>query len=589
MLYRIIVFFLIIQVIKPNNKIWFSNMLNTENYNIMLTQDKEGILLFATSGGVIEYDGYNKKIITSGEDSISSNLVPSIFVDSEGLIWIVTGKGLNLYDKKTAKFQYFIHDETNKFSISSNDYNWAPKLIAEDKEGYIWIGTKFGLNRYDKKENKFLNYSNSDIFNSIVDHNIWTVIVDKNDNVWFGTENGGLNCYDKKHNRVIVYNTNDKNTKNYIGKGIVYSILEDKIGNIWVGTSEGGLTKINRELVVERRYEHSEKIDSIVSNEVFSLMQDSNGLIWIGRNYSSSFGIEIFNPDLEKFICFTEKDGVGLSGNNYMSAFEDESGTIWLPNNLGEIDKYDFKLPNFIKNENLIDDITPLTIYQSDSIWFGTANKGLVKYNNGEYKFFSKDANKKSGLLTNYVFSILEEDENELWLSTDDGKILLFDIDKEIVVKEFQNPVVKSSARGMIKDKLNNDLLWFGTEGNGIFKFNKKTGKFTQYKNEKENKNSLSNNIVQNLYQDKFGEIWIPTYGGGLNKFNRETDDFTIYQKNIGKDSISGNIIWDCYLDSKGRFWITSEDGGLSQFLKETGKFKIIHWSMDFTQDLYGR
>lgn len=550
-----------------NDSIWFKNELNTENYNIMLTQDNEGFLLFGTTGGIMKYDGYSKAFITAGEDSIAANLVPSIFVDSDGLIWIATWNGLNLYNKENNKYRYFNVNNSSENSISSNKFNWAPKLIAEDLDGDIWIATQYGLNSYNKKTNKFLNYKKT--------QNIWTITVDSKNNIWFGTQDEGLFKYNKKDNKFQNFKHDSAKPLSSIGKGIVYAILEGRDGIIWIGTSEGGLSKLDPKTLNIDVYQHnSNKSNTIASNEVFSLMEDRNNNIWIGRNYTSSIGIEIFNPKLNTFKIYSKKAGNGLSGNNYMTSFEDKHGTIWLPDNLGNIDKFDFKNPQFIFLDKTK---TFLSIYEDNenNIWFGTQTEGLIKYSNKTFINYSPVDSNPNSVSMKYIFSILEDNNKELWFSTGDGKLSVFNRKTEEVDRRYQNPIVKTAARGLIQDKFNKDIFWFGTEGDGFFKFNKNTGKFKQYKNILGDNSSISNNLIQNLFQDEKGNIWIPTHGGGLNKLIRDSEKFISYkyEKNNPK-SISGNIVFDCFIDSKGRFWITTDSGGLNEFFPEKEEFK---------------
>jgi|GEM_PF-1082662 len=559
------------------DRTWFINETNTKNYNIMITQDKEGFILIASTGGLSIYNGYEINTITFGENSITSNLIPSVFVDNEDLIWIATLNGLNLYNKKINKFEYFFNDPDNDSSISSNNYNWAPKLIGEDSQGNIWVGTKNGLNKYNKKEKKFERLLIDSKNINAESNSIWSVTIDKNDNIWLGTEDG-LRVYNKDEKRFDTYKYDENNSQNTIGEGIVYSVLEDKSGYIWIGTSKGGLSKMDpyNRRIIKKYLTNPQLPNSLAHNEIFSLMEDKNNNIWIGRNYSTTIGVEIFNPSEETFKLYSKKDGVGLSGNTYMSMFEDDSGTIWLPHNLGEIDKFDFKMPHFVKNKYINDNISVLSIYENknDDFWFMvTADKGLVKIKDEKASFYTPE--NVEGPMSYYVFSVLKEDENRYWISKENGNIALLNISNNKIERNFNNPIDKVIARNMIRDKFEENIIWFGTEGHGLFNLNTKNGVFKQYKFDNTNSKSISNDIIQNIFQDEKGNIWIPTYGGGLNLFNRKDETFTSFQnKEENINSINGNIVWDCFIDSKNRFWITTEDNGLNQFLPEKNIFK---------------
>ena len=78
-------------------------------------------------------------------------------------------------------------------------------------------------------------------------------------------------------------------------------------------------------------------------------------------------------------------------------------------------------------------------------------------------------------------------------------------------------------------------MLWIGTIGGGLNKFDRIKEQFIHYKNDSNDPNSLSDNEVESIYEDRSGVLWIGTYSGGLNKFNRAKEQFTHY-KNAPND-----------------------------------------------------
>lgn len=545
----------------------FDYVLNTESYNMAGLQDKEGFIWFSSSNGLIRYDGYQYKRIDVDTGELTNNIVPSVLLDKKGRLWIATWNGINVYDKESNKFKAFRHGEEN--TISSESINWAPKLMSEDLDGNIWIGTQEGLNKYSVEDDMFFK------IDGFKDENIWVVICDSENNIWAGTQNGYLYKVDARTTTIEKeYKINDD--KIYIGDGVVYSVLEDINKSIWIGTSKGGLVKLNPKTEETKKYVHDNyNPNSLAYNEVFSLYQDREGYIWICRNYTNSIGLERFDSEKETFQVFNSKNS-SLKAELPMSVFEDNSGILWIVDNLGGVYKLDRQKPKFTIWKNLESVLSSMEDSKKE-IWFGTPSDGIFRYNilNGKMLNYKHDPKNPKSIPHNYIFSILEDIDGEYWISAGDGSISKFDIENGEIISSFYNPYGEIVARNLTQDKFNPDIFWFGTEGYGFFKFNKKSGEFKQYKKQIDEEYSISHNMIQKIYQDDNGEIWIPTHGGGLNHFNREKETFDSYKYDLNnEDSIGGNSIYDCFIDSNGTFWVTTDEGGLSKFFPKKNKFK---------------
>jgi len=573
---NVIFFILTIITIYSQENFVFQYILNTESYISTVIQDKEGFLWFATSFGIIRYDAYQKKSITSDSGNISSNLVPSLFCDSQGRIWIATVDGLNLYDKDSNTFYSFDHDVKDSTSISSNFFNWAPKLIDEDRNGNIWVGTQEGLNVYLNNRNYFIKIPN------LPDENIWCVESDKNGNIWVGTQNGNLYYFDTDTYEIIQsYNTHDENP---IGEGSIYAILSGDDDNIWIGSSHGGLTKLNFKKNIIKRYVHDEKnLKSIADNEIFSLTKDSYGNIWISRSYSTAIGLERYVIEKNEFQLFN-KDNSNLLINSPLSVFEDKSGILWIPDNTGLVYNLDRKKPNFKIHKELQSVLSAMEDSKGN-LWFTTAFDGVYKYNSNKDELINFRANKDENTIShNYVFSILEDKEKNIWITTGDSRISRIDSDNGKILESYENYIVNTVARSLIQDINEPNLFWFGTEGHGFFSFNRKTGTFKQFKKERESPKYISSNIIQRIYQNSPDNIFITTHGGGLNIFHKKQEIFEKFRHDPHDiNSISGNTIYDLYEDSKGNFWISTDEGALNKFDPIKKKFERYGEELGFT------
>jgi len=571
------------------NNIKIRKINTTRSVNLCMVQDKDGLFWIGTEGGgLFCYDGNEIQRIKINEKEKSFEIVPSVFVDSKGLIWgLVLSQGLFSYDKDTGFWKNYTSEEKNPNSLTSNEINKSSNLIVEDKDGLIWIGTNEGLNSYDKKTNKFIRYKHSPgNANSLSNNKIWAVFVDKENLVWIGTENG-LNCYNKRTNSVSCYK-HVSNNINSLSNDHVNIIKEDKNGTLWIGT-DGGLCSFNKQTknFINCRHNPTDS-NSLSFDEVTNIMIDRFNNLWICNRRGT--GIDRYDSKTKTFTHFKydPQNLNSISSNQILYSFEDTSGIIWLIDSFGWINKcirkrdifdnyyYDPEKPFSISSDNL----AKLYEDKKGNIWIGTYKGGMCLYTKDDkFENFTHNSNPFS-LPGISVYSILEASDSKLWLGVTFGFICLFDTNSKQIIKSFKNPYSNITPFYLTQDNNNPDILWFACSyAGGLFKFNTTTSNFTIYKHEHNDKSSISSEVTFNILQDG-NVLWIATGGGGLCKFDKTTEKCIHYKHDPNdKNSISSNIVIESFIDSKGNFWITTEDGGLNKFDKQTGKF--IHYGIE--------
>ncbi len=570
----------------------YVTVLDTESYNACLAQDKEGFLWIATTDGLIKYDGYSKKRYNYNNDfPILSNAVSCLFIDSENIIWFNTvSQGLYSFDKESNKLNSHKYDPSNLDSISSKQFNWAPQLIAEDKDRLIWIGTKDGLNAYSKKTKNFTRYKSET--SGLCNNDILVVFVDSKNVVWAGTRNG-LCKYDKKLNVFTSYK-NDPNNSTSLLNNTVYALAEDKEGNIWIGT-EGGLSKYSSKTNQFASYKHNpDDPNSLQVDCIFFLLSDKDNNLWICHNYNVSVGIERYDIVNNKFTLYE----ANLMSKNIsektaiVTCFQDKTGTLWLMDNLSKIYQLNFsqekvssfhRIP-FMPNSLKSNDIFVITEDNNQNLWFGT-QRGISRFDNKTKEFVDFDVCVNSTNLFDKAVRILLEDKDGIfWIGTYDGCLYAFDKDKKLI-GQYKNNLLTGYMIGMLEDNSDSNVFWIGSEIDGFFKFDKRTGVFKQYKNNQNDPNTLGNNTVLCIFQDKNGIIWLPTLEG-LNKFDPGSEKFKRYVHDLYDDnSISGNSVVACCFDSQDNFWITTYDSGLNKFDTKREIFKHYRKKDGFPTD----
>ncbi|MCG8551377.1 MAG: ATP-binding protein, partial [Desulfobacterales bacterium] len=508
-------------------------------------------------------------------------------------IWVATmGGGLNCYDKRLNKFINLRHNPDNPASISSDFFNWAPRTIAEDQNGQIWVGTQQGLNRYDPIEGTFTRFlPKPGDPNSLSHGDIFTVFVDRENNVWAGTKAGGLNRLDQETGRITripldTVSRQSPDASSIGGAGCINSIIQDPRGILWIGTAKAGLFRLDPQTLETRQFAHDpQNAQGPASNYVYALMANGKAEIWISHAYSAPVGLEIFNTDSETFtpLQHDPDNPLSPSGNKIMDLFKDRQGIIWTVENTGPVDAWDSFAHQFtVYRHNAMDpkslgsnSVTMLFQDSRDTIWVaGGSQGGLSRFNPKTDDFSRTDRIKQKTPALSSVYSICEDNAGRFWVGSGDGSLNVYNRENQTIEETYPNTIAAGVApKSLIQDTLNPDLLWFGTHGNGLFRFNKKTGRFRQFTHDQADPGSLSNNLIFNLVGDQKGRLWICTTSG-LNCYNRDKDTFRRFPK--GKNGLQGDNINDCHEDKKGRFWVSTEDGGLHLLNRTSGVFKPL-------------
>jgi len=196
----------------------------------------------------------------------------------------------------------------------------------------------------------------------------------------------------------------------------------------------------------------------------------------------------------------------------------------------------------------------------------------------GKYRF--EHLTTGNGLFQNVVYSVLQDSRGFLWVGTQDGLNRYDGYNFKVYKHESGNPnsISHNEIETIFMDK--DEILWIGTLGGGLNKYDSETENFISYKTDKSDQFSISSNLIMTIYEDKEGVLWIGTDGGGLNRFDRSSNQFISF-KNDSSDSssLSNDKVYAICEDRSGNLWIGTYGGGLNKFNRTTGKF--IHYKHD--------
>ncbi|MEJ7766901.1 MAG: two-component regulator propeller domain-containing protein [Chitinophagaceae bacterium] len=343
-----------------------------------------------------------------------------------------------------------------------------------DNSNILWLSTLGGLDKVDlnQKAIGLYRHSPSDI-HSLSNNNVSAICEDKTGIVWLGTIGGGLNVWNKQTNTFTHYRDNPSK-QGSIGSDSITAILEDREGTLWIGggkNSIGILSKLDRKTGTFKNHSFKLPFQTTYGNPVLTLYEDRQGLIWIG----STGGVSRFHPKTEIWVHYTynAKNGEGISDYWTNAICEDNRGNFWLGHNSYALDKLDpktGKITHYRHNQNDSTSITSSAVKSifkdsKGTLWFATRYGGLSRLDEANETFTS--FTKKDGLPSNTIYSILEDDDGNLWLTTNKGLCrfnhfarTFTNLDKNDGLQGDQFEIRVENAGGCFKGK--DGTLYFG-------------------------------------------------------------------------------------------------------------------------------
>jgi ligand-binding sensor domain-containing protein/serine phosphatase RsbU (regulator of sigma subunit) len=458
--------------------------------------------------------------------------------------------------------------------------------IIQDSQGFIWIGTQDGLNKFDGYGFKIYRHQPSD-FHSLSNSNIESVIEGSDGNIWVGTLDG-LNMLDRNTGSFTVYQHDPGNRRSISSNKIQY-LFRDRAGIIWIKTEEG-IDGFDPESGTFTHYQHYSDVFNYVSGtNYFSIYEDRTDRLWIG----SKDGLFLFDRETGEFTRYFNDPGRpgSISSNKIKSILETSSGhfLVGTDNGLNVFDRTTGYFRNFLvdrhhDSQSRLNVINKIYEDSSGTVWIGT-DAGLFTFS-PEHGRFSSLRGKAGSLpfINLEVSAILEDRSMNLWIGTLGG---LYMIDSKSKFRTYRihdyMPASPPSARLIASIyPANPDELWVGTWGGGLYILNRKSGEIKHYSSNSPNKSErISNDFVHVIFSDSKGRIILGTRDG-MDLFRGHQHGFVPWCPPANKDDCSlfnSNRIYRIYEDSQNVIWIGTRYGLHS--LKGTKLTSYYHNPLD--------
>ncbi|TCO09672.1 ligand-binding sensor domain-containing protein [Natronoflexus pectinivorans] len=554
---------------------------STVNYII---QDRHGFMWFATYGGLNKYDGYSFTVYqneVNDNTSLGNNNNELLFEDRDGFIWIVHNgnEGLDRFDPQTENFLRIRHDPDDPNSISSNTVHH----VMQDNEGNIWVCADNTLNLVvqDSKDREakvsFQRFTNPP------EHNFTRAYEDSKGN--FLLMGSSLFYFDRETKTVARAFGLPANR--------VISYAEDKNGDLLVGTFAQGVFKLEwDERSSSYRLGDNSRINPAPSNRS-SVAIDDFGIVWIG---TETRGLFRYNPETDELNRFLPDrlNPNAISDANVFSMHVDRTGVLWVgtySQGLNKVDLYRKDFAHFSSipgNTNSMsgNTISGISSINANELWVGTRDgEGLNRFvfnGNNEPKVYHylNNPNDPNNILGISCLSLLQRRNGEVWIGSQGYVTKLIPESPGSA----RSPQVTRYPMQVWTFNLFEDskgILWGGTWDGGLWRFDEATQEFTFYTNDPNDPNSLCDNIIWSIGEDKHGNLWVGGHSNGLSILpNRERDkerpQFVNFRHNQDdNNSLSNNTVNAIYCDPSGTIWLAT-GRGLNKMVDENNLLENI-------------
>ena len=491
-----------------------------------------------------------------GENSLSQLSVNSIYQDEFGIIWIGTRYGLNKYDGN--KIEVFKHVTRDKNSLFGNNI----QTVCGDRKGNIYLQCRAGLVVYDLALRKMITVCQNDIVS--ISYGLNTLWVCSNNTIYY---------YNKEQNKLIKYAGID------IPNVRISCIKETSTGQLYIGTRNNGLLSMDK----NRRL-----VSGIPNIDVVSLFEDSKQKVWVATRRNGLYIIERSN----QITQLENKPGNAnsLPYNFVRSVCEDDFGNFWIGTFNG-LCRYNASLNQFTTFNH--SESRPYSLGSSSiwcimkdkqgTIWIGSYFGG-IDYFNPEYsfyKFYGVDNGKNYSLSNPIAGKMIEDNQNNLWIGTEGGGLNCLNR-KTGVISIYNNlPTNKGISANTIKalwlDKSTNNM-WIGTHIEGLYRMNLNTKQTIVFRNDPNNPTSLRNDYIRGIIPYK-NKLYLGTHNSVV-VFDIATQksSFLVDNKKFG---LENKQIWDIMLDRSEKLWFSTSSAVFRYDFSKNVLKKFVHNETD--------
>ncbi len=482
-------------------------------------------------------------------DKLSSNQITEITQDGAGYIWIGTEYGLNKYDGYS--FTHYLHKEGNDHTIQSNNI----ATLFTDREGNLWAGSGMGLSRYNAANDNFDRVKLPGIQSARVND----IIQPSGDHLLVGTAGYGLY-------QINVHTLEAKKLDDYAqeAENSYFShIIIDIDGNFWKAGSGPTITcRQNNKQHTIRTYESP-------YGTVTKFLNYGNGILLVCRRGLAFIQNGQIIPD------FIDTSVLGDENVQLRSALCDNKGNLfigtlgkglcWVPRGSRQLQRYDYTSGSFDLSTS---NVWALFEDKQDNLWVGCLKRGLLMLPQYEPQFSTWTFPAQNVSIGGSVTSICQGDNGMTWCAVQNNGVYGFDANGKVVA----HPASPSDTYLIYRDRRGG--YWIGT-GKGLYSYQPVTGAYHK-------ELDFDCDYINVITDDGEGHLYFSTYSKGFCSYDQQTKElrnFTMQQTDEQRGRVHNNWVMSLLLDSKGLLWIGTSSN-LCCYDPKTDTFRPLGWEV---------
>ena len=394
--------------------------------------------------------------------------------------------------------------------------------LHQDRYGFIWIGGKDGLSRYDGFEHKLF-----------------------------------------KH---------DPKDSTSISNNIINSIAEDGDGNLWIGTDEG-LNFLDRStLTFKRFFSVVDDSATLNHNRVITLLNEGDHTLWIGGD-EGLHKLDMASHELSRYPSMSNSDSEMQLIGPYVMDLHLFDDVMYMATGYGlkiwdrqarQVEVYREAVlpgyPNSIVRAVHVDD--------KQRVWVGTEG-GLSRLDQASNEFTFYPNGHDPLERNSAIWSIMQDSHGEIWAASDGVGIIRYDEIQDRFIAYMPNERDSYAPQALnyriiMEDSVGD--LWFGAYPTGVDMVSRYNATFRTFRNTTDDNTTINAKAVGAILEGPDGQLWVGTEGGGLNIYDPQTETFSVIQSQAGAaNTIASNEIMEILYDNQERLWLGLWDGGISR------------------------
>jgi diguanylate cyclase (GGDEF)-like protein len=527
----------------------------------------------------------------AAEDGLSQGAVMAIRQDSQGFLWLGTEDGLDRYDGY--ELRHYIHDRAQSRSLPAN---WVSTLVEDDRTGTLWIGTAGGgVVGRDPNTGALLPLSAGTEDSAVApNEQVRVLFVDHKGCLWVATRDRGLVMVDRVHNRSRRFRSvaGDPQT---LSSDSIFALAQDPGGSIWIG-SQGGVDRLDPATGQIQRHSLQPWLpDSQANPQVTALLIDHRGQLWVGTHEGL---VRMTFEGTAHVVAYRSRGGDphSLPSDRVQALLMDRSRRLWIGTANGlalyQVQGDDFETYHHDPADpTSLPDDSVISLYEDGSglLWIGTKTGGAAHWNSRSWSFGHHPREPTGSFGDADPSGFATDAGGTLWVATFGGGLSGINArDGSVAHYKHRDGDNTSLPDDRVMSVLvdHEDVLWAGTMNGGLARLDRHAGRFHTYGYDANDPTSLPAAGIMSLLEDSHGQLWVGTFGGGLARFDRSTDRFVRYPSDPDNAAaLSSGRATALAEDRSGRIWVGTDGGGLCLLDPATGH--VTRFGHD-AQDAHG-